>query len=201
MTTTIDKERTRLFTLDEELRQEADDILKRSGAGKILTKAGFHLVGSYAMKTMIMRNLDFERYDDNPDCDTQWALGQEFAKLEWVWSVHCNESYKDPQFPDASGLYWGIKLADPEGGNLWTIDLWAAPRSHFERSMPKRQLWMERIDDDTRYTILAIKDALAADPEFRKSIYTLDIYEAVLEQGITGLEEFRKWMDKKRKAS
>jgi hypothetical protein len=44
--------RTRLFTLDENLRTEGQTVLERSGIGEIINEAGFHPVGSFVMKTM-----------------------------------------------------------------------------------------------------------------------------------------------------
>jgi hypothetical protein len=63
----MNESRQRLFALDSGLREEADRMLEESGIGKILLTEAFHAVGSYAMRTMTWRDLDFERCEDSPD--------------------------------------------------------------------------------------------------------------------------------------
>jgi hypothetical protein len=95
-----------------------------------------------------MRDIDFERYDENPDCDTQWELGKELAQLEWVWNLHCNDAYKDPA-PRAVGALLGNQGYGAESGNIWRIDLWTARREEFERIAPNRNTWYSKINDNT----------------------------------------------------
>lgn len=196
MSGTDEKERTRLFQLDEDLRKEGEHILDSSGIGKIILKNNFHPVGSFVLKTMTWRDIDFERHDENPDCDKQWELGKELAQLEWVWNLHCNDAYKDPRTPDNSGLYWGIKVTEPESGNIWRIDLWTARQEEFERISPNRNTWYSKLNDETRYTILSIKDKLRDFSELRRTYLSSRVYEAVLEHGIRNLEEFKVWWEK-----
>ena len=50
-----------LLAQDAALRSEADAILVQTGLGSMIAKAGYHAVGSYVMRTMVWRDLDFER--------------------------------------------------------------------------------------------------------------------------------------------
>ena len=59
-------EAQRLLTLDEQLRAEADRMLSESGLGEIIAEAGYEPVGSYSMRTMTWRDLDFERFQEPP---------------------------------------------------------------------------------------------------------------------------------------
>lgn len=79
MSDLLEKNRQRLFSLDERLREEADRILEQSGVGSIIRAEGFEAVGSYVMKTMTWRDLDFERADDQPDWQQHWRLGLKLA--------------------------------------------------------------------------------------------------------------------------
>ncbi len=67
MVKSTDTEKLRLFAIDTKLRTEADQLLKQSGIGEILLNEGFKPSGSYIMKTMTWRDLDFERIDANPN--------------------------------------------------------------------------------------------------------------------------------------
>jgi hypothetical protein len=80
MTEEMSENRQRLFALDEGLREEADRMLEESGMGEILRAEGFQPVGSYAMRTMTWRDLDFERCEDSPDWQRHWALGAKLAQ-------------------------------------------------------------------------------------------------------------------------
>jgi hypothetical protein len=99
-----EENRQRLFALDAELREEADRMLGESGLGEIIQAEGFHPVGSYVMKTMTWRDLDFERCDDAPDWAQHWELGIKLAKLKWVWRLAAINAYHDPRNTD-EGYY------------------------------------------------------------------------------------------------
>ena len=55
---------------------------------------------------------------------------------------------------------------------------------------------MCKLSDETRYYILAIKNAVWDLPEYRNSLLSVHIYEAVLDYGIRELEEFLGWWEK-----
>lgn len=192
-----DQEKTRLFTLDENLRIEGQSVLEKSGIGEIINKAGFHPVGSFVMKTITWRDMDFERYDENPSWAWHWELGRKLADIDWIWSLHCNDSYRDPRTPDDYGYYWGLRVSDPnqEGKDFWKIDLWTARREEFEKSSPKRELWNSLLTEEKRYIILSIKDTLWTHPQYRRNLLSVHIYEAVLEVGITNRDDFWEWWE------
>jgi len=56
----------RVFALDEGLRGEADRMLAASGLGEVLRAEGYNPVGSYVMRTMTWRDLDFELLSTRP---------------------------------------------------------------------------------------------------------------------------------------
>jgi len=187
--------RRRLFSLDANLRAEADRILGQSGIGIIISEEGFKPVGSYVMKTMTWRDLDFERNDDCPDWRWHWALGLKLAYTGWAWRLRCLDAYREPDGTD-KGLYWGIWITSPAGGNTWKIDLWTAKPEEFELGARRRPLWESRLNEDTRYDILVIKEAVCTLPEYRNTLLSTHIYEAVLEYNIRSIDEFWDWWKK-----
>ncbi len=197
MDISIEENRKRLFALDAGLRAEADRMLEESGLGRIIREEGFKSVGSYAMRTMTWRDLDFERCDASPDWQKHWELGAKFAKLKWVWRLAAINAYEDPRNAD-EGHYWGLRASRPGEKNFWKLDLWTARREEFERGSPKRALWESRLNDDTRYDILVIKEAVCRLPEYKDSLLSTHIYEAVLEKGVRGIDEFWEWWKKEK---
>lgn len=191
----------RLFALDEALRAEADRMLADSGIGAILAEAGYGPVGSYPMRTMTWRDLDFERAAQAPDWDEHWEVGTRLMKTGWCFRLQCENVHRHAWGPP--GLYWGLRLADPahqqlawpEDPRIWKIDLWTIPAEHVAANRAQREKWMRLLDDDARSYVLAIKEAVCHDPAYRKTMLSVHIYEAVLEHGIRDVDAFRAWWE------
>jgi hypothetical protein len=175
MNKSLEENRKRLFASDASLRAEADKFLKESGLGKIIKGEGFNPVGSYAMRTMTWRDLDFECYNDKPDWQKHWEFGLRLAQHKWLWQFNCLDAWRDPRYIKDAGYYWGLRASRPGTKNFWKLDLWTAPREDFERSTPGRPLWEARLNDDMRYRILEIKEAVCMLPEYGKDLLSVHI--------------------------
>ena len=182
----------RLLQLEESLRDEGDHVLSASGLGNVLQHYGFVPGGSYVMRTMTWRDLDFERVEEAPDWNRHWELGARLAQIAWVWKLSCTDAYRQPDSMD-HGLYWGLRLSDPAGGPVWKVDLWTARAEEFARGSPNRGRWISLLTEEARSHILAIKEAVCGLPEYRREMLSVHIYEAVLECGVCGIEEFTRW--------
>lgn len=79
-------------------------------------------------------------------------------------------------------------------GHEWKIDLsiWIADPPHVERLPPSSLI--ARLNDATRLAILWIKDQWFARPEYRMTVYSVDIYDAVLDHGVRTPEEFAAYL-------
>jgi len=191
-------EAERLFARDVALRAEAEEVLERSGIGAILAEAGYQIVGSYVMKTMTWRDLDFERYEE-PDWERNWEVGTKLAATGWCARLLCIDVYREALHD--SGYYWGLWVVDPAreekaprgDPTVWKLDVWTARPEEFRGAPAKREAWAAVMTEEARSHILAIKDAVWQEPEYRHSLLSVHIYEAVLEEGVTGVEAFRKW--------
>jgi hypothetical protein len=188
----------RLFALDAALRAEAAEVLRASGIGTILAEAGYVPVGSQVMRTMVWRDLGFERYRE-PDWQENWEVGTRLARTGWCTRLQCVNHYRERDFSDV-GLYWGILVAPPDRAEpapkghptVWKLDLWIAWREEFQTAA--RERWQTLLTEESRAQILAIKEAICRDPEYRRTILSVHIYEAVLECAVTDLPGFRAWL-------
>jgi len=190
----VGKTKEELFNLDISLHIEADLMLKETGLGKIIGEAGYKPVGSYVMRTMTWRDLDFERSQEPPDWNDHWRIGNNISHLGFVWKFSCVDAYADPRNGGKDlGLYWGIQLDYPKGGPTWKIDLWTARQSEWEPILPERLKWMRKLTDGTRHHILEIKDSVCHLPEYRQTLLSVHIYEAVLDCDLRTLDEFLEW--------
>jgi hypothetical protein len=52
---------------------------------------------------------------------------------------------------------------------------------------------MAALNDESRPHILAVKEAVCTHPSYRSKLLSVHIYEAVLEYGIRGIDEFWDW--------
>ncbi len=192
----------RLFALEEALRAEADQMLAQSGLGAIIANAGYQPVGSYPMRTMTWRDLDFERCEE-PDWRRHWEVGTRIAETDWCVRLQCVDVYREarPEEQPDFGLYWGLRVADPRRAGsgsrgdptLWKLDLWTARSEEFAPVAPRRQTWASLMTEETRSHILAIKEVVCHESQYRKSMLSVHIYEAVLEHGVCGTDAFREW--------
>ncbi len=193
-------EAERLFALDEALRAEAEDVLAASGIGEILAERGYVAAGSYTMHTMAWRDLDFERPEDEPDWGSHFATAKRIAMTGWCWRVVCTNNYRvaraDPH------LYIGLRATDPASrGRIvpaesvyWKMDLLSMPSADLATHVPRRERWRSLMTEEKRAAILAIKNVVCHEPEYRRTIHSVQIYDAVLEHGVRGLEDFRRWL-------
>ena len=140
-------EANRLFTLDAALREEADQVLADSGIGSMLAKSGYQAVGSYVMRTMVWRDLDFGRYEE-PDWRRHWQIGTRLAETGWCVRLQCIDVYREAWMgvqPDF-GYYWGVRVAPPSRSEptppgdptVWKLDIWMARPEEFTVAPPLR---------------------------------------------------------------
>lgn len=186
-------EKKRLDLVERSLRREADEFLTNSGLGPIIAAAGFKPVGSYVMRAMTWRDLDFERMVDSPSWTDHWKLGQALADTGWAWRLSCVDAYRDQYNPGDFGYYWGLRASDPSGGPVWKLDLWTARPEEFAPALERRAVWEALMTEESRLNILAIKEAVCLHPEYRKSLLSVHIYEAVLQCQIRGVDAFLEW--------
>ncbi len=190
----METERENLLKQDENLHVEADRMLAETGIGALLRQYGYHAVGSYVMRTMTWRDLDFERAEDPPDWRRHWEFGMRLAELGLIWKFSCVDSYRDRRVAaPENGLYWGIQFDYPKSGPVWKMDFWTARQVEWDIGEPRRALWTNKLTDESRLRILEIKNAVWRRPEYRSTMLSVHIYEAVLERGIYDVEPFLDW--------
>jgi hypothetical protein len=189
---------TRLFALDAALRAEADAMLAASGLGVIIAEAGYIPVGSYAMRAMTWRDLDFELYVDEVDWERHWQIGLQLARAGWGRRIVCSDGFRRAE--QEPSYYWGLRVSDPALGclydddeRIWKLDLHMSTPEHFARALAPRECWAALMTEEARAEILALKEALCHTPDYRRAILSVHLYEAVLEAGVRGMKQFEDW--------
>ena len=186
-----------LIFLNEQIRQEADDILDARGLRKILTDYGIvHLTGSYSLGLMTWRDLDIYLENDDLSETRFFDLGNRVnSLLNPVKMSFRNERIaKTKGLP--TGLYWGIYLGDERKG-AWKIDLWALDNEECKTRLNFCNDLAAEISADARIKILEIKSQCWTDPHYRKFYTSNDIYTAVLDNQAHDLESFKIYLQNK----
>lgn len=186
-----------LDTLNEIILNEADEILYEFGLYDSLKKFGNPQVsGSYLLKLMTWRDLDIYLESESIDNETFFELGKEISiKLNPSKMSFRNELIgKTPHLP--KGLYWGVHTNHFD--QKWKIDIWAIDSEEVKQKQSGVEELMFKIDNYKRRSILELKNQLHSHPLYRKTFFSVDIYDAVLNDKITSLEQFKEWLYKKK---
>jgi hypothetical protein len=182
-----------LLQLNEEIKKEADALLHEKGLLALLRSFGTpHVSGSYALDLMTWRDLDIYLEMEDLKESSFFSLGGQLASLLMpVKMSFRNETIaKTPGLPQ--GFYWGIYLGN-ERKDAWKIDIWAVHSAECKRLLDYCMGIQEKLDKQKSTQILAIKSCCWQDPEYRRSYSSMDIYTAVLEEGITDMEGFKRY--------
>jgi len=183
-----------LLVIDELIRQEADEIIYGKGLHKILSEYGIpHFTGSYTLRLMTWRDLDIYLEADNLFKEKFFELGKNIDQLlnPVKMSFRNERIAQTPGLPN--GFYWGIYLGNERNG-AWKIDIWAMDAGECQQRIEYCDKISDKISNSARLHILDIKFQCWKDPAYRKSYTSVDIYKAVLEDGVEGIDDFRKWL-------
>ncbi|WP_282139199.1 hypothetical protein [Rossellomorea aquimaris] len=183
----------KLNELNQEILNEAEEILYGLELFDILKKYGNPIVsGSYLLKLMTWRDLDIYLETDSIGTEDFFSLGKEIStKLNPSKMSFRNELIgKTPHLP--KGLYWGVHT------NLfnqqWKIDIWAVESEEVKQKQSGIEEIQFKIDNPKRQLILELKSHLHRHSLYRKTFFSVDIYDAVLNYDITSLEQFKEWL-------
>ena len=172
---------------------EAETILNEIGLLNLLEKYGtVEITGSHSLNTMTWRDLDLYLINDEMDKALFFKLGQELATL----LTPCRMSFRDEFIGQTEGLptgyYWGIyaDIYDQE----WKIDIWAIDPEQAEELLCYLEEIREGLTVEKRKTVLEIKTHFCHRPEYRVTITSQDIYNAVIKDNVNSVESFKKWL-------
>lgn len=154
-------------------------------------------VGSSALGLMVRRDVDITvacAQLDAASLEAISALGTRIARHRRVWQVTWRDdtgawNSEPDRYPD--GMYLGIRYRSADGRD-WNFDIWFVDEPERQPDLAHLRTLLPRLTDRARVAILTIKQALAADPEYGRSIHGVDVYEAVLDHGVSTPEEFRR---------
>ena len=184
-----------LLRRQEALRAEAHTVLADLDLMALLARAGQPvLVGSAALGLMTWRDIDVEVYCDPLGADRVFEAMRPLASHPGITKLrfaNWRGPFATAALPD--GYYWGIRYhIDP--GHEWKIDVWFLPDDAPRPGQGYLQAISAQLTPETTLAILWIKDAWHRLPAYRDRILSVDIYDAVLEQGVRTPAEFDAYL-------
>jgi hypothetical protein len=187
------------LTDEATIRAEADQLLSL-GLRQLLGEYGeVHVVGSYLLQLMVWRDLDIHIVRGPIDKATFFTLGGRLADLLAPHRMH----YRDETVVGTSGLpkgmYWGIYLGDERDG-AWKIDIWISDAAVFEATRSYCETIRSRLSEPSREAILRIKSGCWQHPDYRRRFSSADIYTAVLDHRVLGIDDFWEFLRQRHKA-
>jgi hypothetical protein len=187
-----------LVRRQEELRAEADAVSADLRLDERLSALGEPIrVGSAALGLMVRRDLDVTVACPVLDAAATEAVARTGAGLAVhprVREVRFRDDTgywnTDPAYPD--GLYLGVGYRSAEGRD-WTLDLWFVDEPERQPDLADLRTLPPRLTPETRAAILEIKEAWAGRPEYGRAVHGVDVYRAVLDDGVRTPGEFTRW--------
>lgn len=179
------------------LQDEASEVAAELDLVARLARVGEPTrVGSAALGVMVRRDLDYTvtcaQLEEVRDAIAQ--LGAALAGHPQVRQVAIRDDTgrwnTDPLYPD--GLYLGVQCRSARGSD-WNLDLWFVDEPERQPDLAHLGELLPALTDEHRVAILQIKHARASRPEHRAATTSYDVYRAVLDDGVSTVEEFDAW--------
>jgi hypothetical protein len=174
-----------------QIKREADALLYEQGLLASVQALGPTFVGgSYAYNLLCWRDLDL--YVLAPDV----TLGQFFAlgaRITHQFAAH-KAFFTDNRAHAPAGLYWGIRLGDTRKG-AWKFDIWALGEAEYTRTIHEAIALASQLTAQQREVIVALKLAYWNTPQYRDTITSALIYEAVVQHGVTSRDAFEQFVE------
>jgi hypothetical protein len=181
-------------SLDILIRKEADQMLYEKGLFALLRNYGTpHITGSYDLELMTWRDLDIYLESNTISEAEFFDLGKKLVILFDPVKMSYRNERKAATVGLPSGLYWGIYLGDERRG-AWKMDIWTMDTEELGRRIKFCADIKSRLTAETRKAIIEIKSQCWKNPAYRRSFSSTDIYTAVLDHRITGMQEFENYL-------
>ncbi|MDC0449148.1 hypothetical protein OAL67_00910 [bacterium] len=179
------------------IKDQADKLLKSWSLLEYLNKYGdAYSVGSVALDLMTWRDIDLEVI-----CDKEPSKNDAIDVARYLFNKDGFRKVSPIDYSDGDGikkpkgLYIGTEYVD-EDKNKWKVDVWLLA-TNFARTKEKTEEIRNRLTPEFRNIILDIKSQVHDHPLYRKKIVSVDIYDAVTNDGVKNLEDFKEYLKDK----
>lgn len=170
-----------------ERKLQADRILYEFGLLKRLEEIGpAHIIGSYRMNMIAWNDLDIDIENEAMSLDRLHELSA------FVIKTFCPVWYEAKEEINADGKkVWFHGFETTVTGALWNIDLWFFDKTAISGAEAYCDHIVQNTTPAQRDAIMDIKRGLIARDLYSfERFKSLDVYKAVMENGVKSLDEF-----------
>lgn len=188
------------WDVDEaKLRATAAELRAHLGLDRSLDALGeVHLVGAAALRVMVACDLDITVVVPALSADLTQAVGSLAGRLSAAARVHevliRNDTGRwndDPRYPD--GLYLRVEATGSDA-QTWSIDIWFVDEPDRQPDLLHLKALAPLIDPTSQSMILSIKRAQRWTWQDGSRMPSVEVYLAVLHDGVSRPDEFRTHM-------
>jgi len=187
---------SRLLQQQKTLQEEAQVVVEELNLVNLLSASGnLRQVGSSALGLMVWRDLDLAISSPGLDIESIYELMRPLythSQVKQVRYINESGSYNATGLPQHERYFFMIYY-EMLTGNEWKIDIsfWLGEGIHPETVQDTLE---QQLTPETRLAILWIKNVYHQLPTYRNTIYSIDIYEAVVQHGVRSPKEFARYL-------
>ncbi len=171
------------------MREQALEIVERTGIVEMLALMGdVFAVGSYELDLMVRRDVDFCIVNPAFRRDDVLRAANEMLASGHFRTVVMTDTVRFPVAHLPRGYFFELVLPGPGGD--WTLDVQGVETEAFSVAPTRRFRRLLEADPAARERILEIKHHLLDGEQYRHGVRAMDIYAAVLEEGVTSPADF-----------
>ncbi len=181
-----------LIIQSDELQQQAFGILKAINLVQYLSKYGQpRIVGSVALGLMTWRDIDIDlEVEGDQKEEDFWDTAKYLLALEKVTLITLVDNRQLIEKNRPPSMYIGGRYHAVDESK-WKIDIRFVSEQHAIAQKYINTI-SSKLTEDRRKAILRIKNVVAQDPRYRKEISSVDIYEAVIDNGVIDFDGFKE---------
>jgi len=182
------------------LKQEADWLIAKTGIRSTLAKHGeVTFTGSYFYGLMTWRDVDICLSTGEEQMPVAAEIAKEIGKGNQVASIYIRNEHVLKTEGNPRAVFICMEFL-PSADELWKVDVLLGTPQLVEDTIAPGRALVSKLTPSTREAILSIKFELCKRPDYRQSIKSTDIYQAVLDGGVGNISEWEAWRMKNGKA-
>jgi hypothetical protein len=181
-----------LVEVANQMQEKAWDVVEDTKIIQLWSSIGATINRVGSLKTGLLinnRDIDFHVYTNPFKLADSFAVMSRLAENKRIKTI----TYTNLLEAEDKCIEWHA-FYDDKGGHTWRIDLIhilsdSPYAGYFEKVAERISLVLTQ---DTRAAILRIKNAVPED----KKVMGIQVYKAVIEDGVRDVESFWKWLEK-----
>lgn len=184
------------YTKHMDLYREADQLIEDSQIENVLATFGSVAVeGSYVYRTMVDRDIDYTvtvPKGQDLSFDLRREIACQLIDIPRLRSMEMSDLYHYPAGAKhlIEGIWFGCTILSNQTDQRWNIDIWFVKYDSKLEADDELTYRLKELSDTERVRIVTIKKQLLDAGQKQKGASSVDVYRAVLNEGVTSYEEY-----------